>query len=198
MDVCVRVYCSQSRTCGWNNWNHSLTSTEARLCQLPWSESNQEKKHSPFPLIPSSSQDPRTCSEPCVESLSLISPLFLHGPACKSPFSAESFMGVRANCHLGQTFLTPNRPPALPPSPPPQAYFHYSLSLFTHIYMKTDRCMVVSKVSICYFSSKNKQTEGSIHCIHTRHAFGVKCKLQLSSLFFFFVSYCCKDVTLLQ
>lgn len=87
------------------------------MCQLPWSELNQEKKHPPFALIPSSSQDPSTCSEPCVESLALISPLFLRGPACKSVLSAESFMGVSANCHPGQTLLTPARPPT-PPSPP--------------------------------------------------------------------------------
>lgn len=106
------------KSCCEGDWNHSLRPAEARFCHLSWSQFNQkgEKKHPPFPLIPSSSQDPRTCDEPCAKSSALISLLFLCGPTCKFSQQRASWELVKT-VTWGKLYFTGNpKPPTHPHS----------------------------------------------------------------------------------
>ena len=79
-------------------------------------------------------------------------------------------MGVRANCHLGQTFLTPSCSPALPPRSSSTGIFPLlpSLSLLTYIHGDGQMHGVIKGFNLLF--QQQKQANGGERSLHSHSA----------------------------
>lgn len=117
----------------------------------------EKKKLPPFPLIPPSSQDSRTCDELCPKSLALISLLFLCGPACKFSQQRASWELVKT-VTWGKLYFTGS------PKPPTHSVLHC-----THI-----QHFHPSVTALQSDLHEDRQTCGGYHSFGSAHSAGAK------------------------